>query len=420
MKFITRFLIIYAIVTVIVLGIGGYISYFIIRGELNNDLKWRLVDRVHRVTDLLEKGKSFEQTLFNGLENENLTVRALPYNVESSTAIEDTLVWHDYLEQMEPNLKLTAYRTVKDTSYFISTYGTLVETDDIIEAVGQILFWILLMQVIGAIILAFIISNRLFEPFRQTIDKIKLFDIQDKKPITTENSAIKEFDDLNIFVEKMTRKAVSDYENLKEFAENASHEIKTPLAIARGKLELLSETSLNKQQLEYIDDTQRAISKLSKLGSSLSLLTKIDNQEFTEKDEVNLTALVQENINDFHELISLRNLTVKTELQSNVVLYMPAVLADILCTNLFQNAIKHNIEEGFIHISLTSDKLTIENPGPPIDEAPETYFNRFKKSDPSSSSIGLGLAIVKRIVDQNNFNINYSFNGTIHKIEIIF
>lgn len=61
MKFITRFLLIYSVVTVIVLGIGGYVSYFIIEDELNSELKWRLLDRVDRVTDLLQKEKISEQ-----------------------------------------------------------------------------------------------------------------------------------------------------------------------------------------------------------------------------------------------------------------------------------------------------------------------------------------------------------------------
>lgn len=349
-----------------------------------------------------------------------MTVQSLPYKIENSTTVEDTLVWHHRLEQMEPNLKLTAYRTVQDTSYLITTYGALVETDDITEAVGEILFWILLMQIIGAILMAFIISSRLFKPLRETIGKIKFFDIQDKKPISAKNTSIKEFNDLNRFVEQMTKKAVKDYENLKEFAENASHEIKTPLAISGGKLELLSETELNENQHQYVEDAQRSISKLSKLGSSLSLLTKIDNREFTEKGEVNFTELIEENISAFQELIALRNLTVETQLESNVVLYMPNILADILCTNLFQNAIKHNIEKGFINISLTSEKLTIANSGLSIDEPPEEYFNRFKKSDPSSESVGLGLAIVKRIADQNDFEVTYTYKNSIHKIEIEF
>src|SRR5699024_1638613 len=126
MKLISRFILIYLVVTVVVLGIGGYLSYFIIQDELNTELKWRFMGRIHRVTHLLEKGKDFNPHSLNNPGQGHLVVRALPHKVKDSTAIEDTLVWHRRLQQMEPNLKLTAYRTVQDTSYYISTYGALV------------------------------------------------------------------------------------------------------------------------------------------------------------------------------------------------------------------------------------------------------------------------------------------------------
>ncbi len=420
MKFTTKFLLIYLTITVIVLGAGGYISYYIIQEELNDELTWRLLDRVHRVTHLLKRGKDFRSAMISGAGEANLSVRQLPERVEETTSLNDTLVWDRRLEQMQPNLKLTAYRTVEDTSYFISTYGTLVETDDITEAVSEILFWILMMQIIGAIIISAIISTRLFEPLRKTIKKIKLFDIQDKKPIAAEPTSVKEFNDLNMFVEQMTKKAVNDYESLKEFAENASHELKTPLAISRGKLELLAETPLNKQQLQYTEDAQRSISNLSKLSTSLALLTKIENEEFFDKNVINLTELIKKSISAFGELINLKKLNLTTKLDAGVKAHMHHSLADIMWSNLFQNAIKHNTENGFIKIELTDEWLEITNPGPPLDGEPNEYFNRFKKSNPASDSAGLGLAIVKRIADQNDFKLKYRFDNSVHTLKVEF
>src|SRR5699024_1378755 len=247
---------------------------------------------------------------------------------------------------MEPHLKLTAYRTVQDTSYYISTYGALVETEDITEAISEILHWIIGMQVIGAIGVGFIVSNRLFRPFHKTVDKIKTFELQKKQPIAAEQVSVKEFNDLNKFVEGMTQKVVDDYLNLKEFAENTSHEIKTPLAIVQGKLELLAETSLNEEQHRYVEASQRSISKLNKLGTSLGLLTKIRNEEFSQKELVNFSELVTHSLQAFQELIDLNQLHVKANIQPDVRVPLHNALADILWTNLFQNAINHNIKDG--------------------------------------------------------------------------
>lgn len=420
MKLISKFILIYLVVTVIVLGIGGYVSYFIIQDELNTELKFRFMDRIDRVTYLLEQGHDVTTGKLSSSDDENLIVRALPHKVESSTTIKDTSVYHGRLQQMEPNLKVSAFRTVEDTSYYISTYGALVESDDITEAVVKILLWILGMQVIGAIGVGYIVSSRLFKPFRETLGKIKNFNLQNKEPIRAEETKVKEFDDLNRFVEDMTRKAISDYRNLKEFAENASHELQTPLAIVKGKLELLTETDLSAEQYQHVEASHRSVKKLSRLSESLALLTKIENHEFTGTEPVNLTDLIRESTDSFEEFIRLNGLEVEQDLEDDVIVHMHPVLADILWTNLFQNAIKHNIEGGSIQITLDNEALVISNEGKPLDIPADELFGRFKKADSGSDSIGLGLSIVKRIADQNVFDINYAYSEHRHTVEVHF
>lgn len=422
MKLITKFILVYLIVTVVVLGIGGYISYFIIQDELNKEMKWRFLDRIERVSYLLEQGKVFnDRTQLGDQEDRNLTVTQLPVRVEPSVEVRDTMVWNDRLQRMEPNLKLEAYRTIDNNSYYITTHGALIETDDITEAVTKILLWILGLQVIGALGVGFIVSNRLFKPFRKTLGQIKSFTLQEKQPIEAEEAKVKEFNDLNSFVEQMTRKAVADYKNLKEFAENASHELQTPLSILKGKLELMTETDLSAEQYKYVEASQRSVKQLSRLSESLALLTKIENYEFSKTGEVNLSRLIKESTQSFSEFISLNGLKVKTDLEDDVVINIHPVLADILWTNLFQNAIKHNVDKGCINIKLTHDYLNISNTGKPLDVKPDELFERFKKGNQSSHSIGLGLSIIKRIVDQNNYEVSYHHSeDDWHFIEVYF
>lgn len=418
MKLITKFILIYLVVTVIVLGLGGVVSYQVIKSELDNELKWRFLDRVERVTYLMEQGENFESTVQD--DDTNLKIVALPNRVEPSVEIRDTLVWHHRLQQREHNLKMVAFRNVDGTSYRITTHGALVESDDITEAVIEILLWILGLQVIGAVGVGFVVSNRLFRPFRQTLDRIKNFTLQDKKPIPAKKTSVTEFDDLNTFVEEMTSKAVSDYVNLKEFAENASHELQTPLSIIKGKLELLTETDLSPEQYQFVEDSQRSVKKLSRLSESLALLTKIENHEFIETKDVNFSELITESIKGFEEFITLNGLEVESNIQEEVTLQIHPVLADILWTNLFQNAIKHNIEDGRIQINLTEQKLKIANTGQPLSSSPDELFQRFKKDSPNSNSIGLGLSIIKRIVNQYHYNISYKFDDGWHTIVITF
>lgn len=417
MKLITRFILIYLVITVIVLGIGGVFSYFIIKDEIDRELTFEFMERIDRVTYLLERGRKFHPR--RDVEGDrNLVIQELDYTVEDRVEVSDTLIYSGRLEQSEQNVKVSAYRNINGNSYYISTYGAMIEPDDITEAVIKTLLWILGLQVIGAIGVGFLVSGRLFKPFRETLEKIGNFQLQKKEYVPAEKTGVKEFNDLNRFVEQMTRKAVSDYKNLKEFAENASHELQTPLAIAKGKLELLSETVLSEEQYKYIESLERSVKKLSRLSESLALLTKIENHEFQNNERVDLSDLVNESLEAFKEFIALNNLTVNTDIQDDVVIKMHPVLADILWTNLFQNAVRHNVENGEIKIELTDQKLTISNTGVDPEVDPDQLFERFRKAEQSSESIGLGLSIIKRIVDQNNFSILYTYKNNWHRIEI--
>lgn len=417
MKLITKFILIYLIVTVIVLGIGGFISYFIIKDEINNELKWEFMERIDRVTYLLEKGRKFHPR--RDIEGDrNLIVRELNSAVEPRVEVKDTLIWHDRLEQDEQNVKVSAYRNINGTPYYISTYGAMIESDDIMEAVVKTLLWILGMQVIGAIGIGYFISGRLFKPFRQTLDSIREFNLHEKEVLPAKETSVKEFTDLNRFVEQMTRKAVADYNNLKEFSENASHELQTPLAIAKGKLELLTETDLNEDQYRYVESLEKTINKLSRLSESLSLLSKIDNHEFGNDHTVNISRLIKESINEFREFIIFNNLNIESEIQDNIYIKMHPALAEILWTNLFQNAIKHNIENGTIRVELTESKLVVSNTGKNLSVDPEQLFERFRKNDQSSSSIGLGLSIIERIAKQNQLDLSYTNENNWHRVTI--
>ena len=449
MKLTTRFALIFLLINLIVLAAVGVISFNIIKDEVNFELKMRFMDRINRVTEMIKENphphrhrgdrrerseephRSLKDTSDNNGgtiilnredDSDGLIVKRLDHRVEEDVVVSDTLVYHPYLDRMESSLKVAAYRNIEGTSYYIATYGVLLESDDIIEAVTKIMLWILLLQIIGGIMVGFFVSKRLFKPFRDTINGIKNFNLLDRKPIKTEKTSISEFAELNHFVEEMTRNAVHDYEALKEFAENASHELQTPLSIAKGKLELLGETQLTSEQYQYVESSQRAISKLSRLSESLALLTKIENREFEDDHYVNLANIINESLQSFDELLELQGISVEKDLEEEVSLQLHPSLADILWTNLFQNAIKHNIPQGWISIHLDKDKLAISNTGKEIEVEPEELFSRFKKGDQSSQSIGLGLSIVNHIVYQKGYCISYDYDSQnhIHTLSVYF
>src|SRR6202000_3201098 len=95
------------------------------------------------------------------------------------------------------------------------------------------------------------------------------------------------------FLKKMTEKAQEDYQSLKEFTENASHELQTPTAIIRGKLDLLMESDIRDEQAVLIAEMQNALERLSRIHSSLTLLTKLENKEYEAKEAGKLSGLAK-------------------------------------------------------------------------------------------------------------------------------
>jgi signal transduction histidine kinase len=218
----------------------------------------------------------------------------------------------------------------------------------------------------------------------------------------------------------MTSKARRDYQSLKEFTENASHEMQTPLAIAKGKLELLQQNiNLDENQSKLLDDSQKALTKLSRLGQALSLLAKIENQEFTTQTNIDFSTIVTHTISLFEELATLKNIKLEYYLQPNIYVKMDTTLADVLVTNIIKNAIQHNIENGWIRVYLDQHKLEVINSGEELHLSPETLFLRFKKSNQSKGSLGLGLAIVKKICEVNQLQVQYNYNDQTHSVQIL-
>jgi signal transduction histidine kinase len=129
----------------------------------------------------------------------------------------------------------------------------------------------------------------------------------------------------------------------------------------------------------------------------LILLTKLENQEYESIEEINFSQLVNETLEGFEELLEMKSITLQKQIEPHISLRLHPVLASILLNNLFSNAIRHNICNGTISVTLTPKKLYIENTGKAPSMPTEELFRRFKKENPDS--IGLGLSIVKQICE---------------------
>lgn len=419
MNLIAKTTLFYLLVAVLVFGIGGWVTYHLLETEVTKETDFVLYDEVQDMADDIRDGISLEI-----LRRRRASIEHLGDHLQVDTfyRFTDTIAPHPYREgETEPYRKLEAVKEVDGSFYHIIITDVFIESDDIYDVVVEIIWRLFLIFGVGMLLASFLVTRWLLTPFQRILSSIRGFNIKQSEPLDLPRTTTREFRQLNAFVSAMTERARRDFRSVREFSENASHEMQTPLSIARGKLELLQETEpLNQEQLRLIDDAQTALRRLSKLGSALLLLTKIENHEFRAQHKIDFSTIINACIDNFEELAMLRGLPVKREVEPNIQVALDPTLADVLVSNLVRNAIRHNQEDGAIEVQLDRERLVIRNTGAPPSIPTTDLFKRFRKNQQSEKSMGLGLAIVKKICDTNQLEVAYHFMDGWHEISVIF
>lgn len=310
--------------------------------------------------------------------------------------------------------KIEFYEKAEGKIYRVSFAKSLENTETITKSVLTIAAISILILVIAGFIINRLVLKRLWMPFYKSMAIMKQYRIGRQAYPEFEKTDITEFAMLNETLNAAISKSEDEYNNLKEFTENASHEMQTPVAVIRSKMDvLIQDENLSESQSNIVQGAYDAIKKLARLNQALLLLAKIENRQYSQRETVQLDKLAEEKIAYFNEILQSRNLSISSSLQP-VQVSMNAALADILLNNLISNCIKHSKSGDSISIILTPNALTIGN-GPfdkPLDGS--TIFKRFHKGGNSNEEHGLGLAIVKEICMVTGFAVNYKFEGGMH------
>lgn len=417
MRLVDKFTIWFLVITSIMLVAGGVIVFSRVQHEVDQEAIRRIKSHIDNIAKELKQGRSPAE-----LKSEYVEITEIdPALPEIDLNLYDTMaVYRPRMQALDRKLTVESSYHIGGTHYRISMYDFVAEPDEIADGVRKSLglIFLILLAIVG--ITNLLISRRILAPFHQTLKAIQHFSLRREKEINLPPTRTKEFQQLNFFLKNMTGKARADYRALKEFTENASHELQTPLAVIRGKLELLLETQLTEEQGNQILSALSSIEKLSKINHSLTLLNKLENQEFSAIGPINISAHVHAVLGELAELIEMKSIALRKDINDHVSVLLHPSLADILITNIVSNAIRHNNHGGEIFISLTPSRLLVANTGLPPQIPVEEAFGRFRRSHNNSDSIGLGLAIVKQICDVSGLTVNYEFEDGRHTITVSF
>jgi len=415
MKLLTKTSLNFITLSVLIFMAGSVLFYIYIRSSINNTLNSELVSYKETFyskfseSSNLKKLKTYDDIIISKEQN-NTTPRHI--HLFTDTIIQDRTSGRYFLYR-----KLLAQR--ENSAQVYSFAKPLKNADELIANLSMLLVLIFTLFFTGLFLLNRYTMKKSWASFYRTLDKLKNFNLTKGHSVQLKDTDIDEFSELNNVISELTERVANDFENLKEYTENTSHEIQTPLAIISIKVEQLLQTeNLTNKQLEQISSIYEAARRLSQMNKSLIYLTKIDRRQFAKKSEISFKELISKNIAFFEDFIDAKEIAVKIDIQVDNIIQINEDLADTLIQNLIKNAIKHNIKKGSINISLIDNSFVISNTSDYTAYNPEDFFKRFKKKNPNSQSPGIGLAIVKKVCVMYNFKISYISKNNLHIITI--
>ena len=333
----------------------------------------------------------------------------------------DTLIYYASSKKTLWFEMLTTNLQWNGKPYHVTTYVSSKEVSHLVIKVFITEAVILILLLFAIVFLNRKSSGLLWKPFFGSMKEIKGYDIILNKsmnlPVQTGTT---EFDELNKVLANLINSVNTAYYSQKQFVENASHEMQTPLAIIRSKLELLiNQSDLTEKAAFLLGDITEANDRLSQMNRTLLLLAKIENAQFPASEQINIAPVLHQLLNNFRQHYeNFPELTANIENEVNVK--ADRSLVEILISNLLNNAILHNKPEGKIIIVLQSSFFLIENTGLALEVSPGELFERFKKGSHQTKTTGLGLALVKQICLLYQYKINYEYKDGWHRVKVIF
>lgn len=347
---------------------------------------------------------------------------ALPQRAMSFRDVySDTMMYMENEKDYEP-VRLLRTVFVQDGKYYRMDVATsMVEEDDLVSELLYALLWLYLGLVATIVILNNFLLKRIWRPFYQLLRQLRSFRLENAVSVAAPETRVQEFRELNQTVGKLLQSNIHSYNSQKQFIENASHELQTPLAIAAAKLETLAQKgTLTEEDGALLSSAIDNVQRMARLNRSLLLLSKIENRQFNAGQSVSVNKLVRDVVDDFSDGVAYRKLHLHLSEEGAVTVHANDDLIRILIANLIKNAVVHNRSDGEIWVTIRPDALVVENTGAQESLDGPELFTRFNRGESTANSTGLGLAIAKAISDLHGFRIAYTFLDGHHSLTVHF
>lgn len=409
----------------LIVSFWSVIFYFNMLDEIKDSVDEELENYKRQIVFKAEKDPTIlqQKTFDEGFFSVNPISKKEALNFKDT--YEDTEIYaqdaDDEAPELEPVRVLTTVFEQNENFYELKIFNNMVEEDDLVKELLWDAAGLYVLLIFSILVLNNLVLQRLWKPFYDLLHELKNYRLGISKNFPKMETKTKEFSDLQDAVTTLLQYSEKSYEQQKEFIGNASHELQTPLAIAINKLELLIEKeNFTENQAEKISEIMEIIERLVRLNKSLLLLTKIENKQFFDNQDIKINDIVRKNMVDLQDIAEFKQVELNFTENSELSVNADAALMNVVVSNLLRNAIFHNVKNGKVEVIIDSKKLKVLNTGTEQSLDHDKIFTRFQKSEEHQSGSGLGLAIVNAIAELYDFSVSYDFKNGMHEFSVHF
>ncbi|HLG34250.1 MAG TPA: HAMP domain-containing sensor histidine kinase [Bacteroidia bacterium] len=408
---------------IIILAIGAFLP-IIIRQVVYNHIDKRLIARSDKVLQIIRLGGLNEIMLdqdcsygsYNIFKEEFINIEPL-HQLDSDIG---TIMIEDDERQFEDEIlkhRVLSEAFLFDNQLYNLEIGEGLSTvEQLNNTIWSFIIWTFIAVVVVSVFIDVGFSRMLMRPFYRIINR-KLRDTQ--HPTQFETTPVKtntyEFSYLDQSINEMMNKIKDTFLVEKEFINNASHELLTPISVLQNRFEnILAEKNLPDDVADKIVESLKTLHRLSKTIKALLLISKIENSQFLKNEDTDVRLLTHEVLAEIGDRVVHKNIYLEEKWDDDFVFHHSnKSLLHTLILNLINNAIKYNKTDGKIFINgfMNPEKkfvLKISDTGVGIEQEDlKNIFGRFKRFRPEDgASFGLGLPIVQTIASFHGLEIS--------------
>lgn len=416
MKLIYRISLRLSLVLLPLIALWAVAFYFTMVDEINDEVDDALEDYSELIVIRMLSGELLPR--MNEGSNNSYTIAPVDENYAAThPGIDyyDAEVYIPEKEETEPaRFLVTIFQDGNGQFYELKVATPTFEKDELLETILWWVVWLYLLLLITVVGTTMWIFHNSMRPLYALLHWLDGYVPGHKTVPVPNNTSITEFRRLNTAAQQAVDRSEELLEQQKQFIGNASHELQTPLAVLGGRMEyMLDHAGLDEQTMGEVIQMQRTLGHIVRLNKTLLLLAKIDNGQFPENTDVDISAMIREQKELYDDIYEERDIRCDMHLTGSFLVRMNESLASVLVSNLIRNAYVHSEAGARIDIRIEGRTLTVSNDGvTPLDG--KHIFERFYQGSKREGSTGLGLALVKAVADSYGLCVGYRFGEEQH------